>query len=124
MKIRLDDKKFRRSLYKLRRVAGDGFEDKVADTLLTLSRREVPFDTSDLQKSGFADRDGDGAFVAYNSDYATFQHEGMRKNGTFIVRKHKNGRKAKYLEDPLKQNMGKWADIAMKKFNQEIKKNV
>jgi len=124
MKIRLDDKKFRRSLYKLSRVAGDGFEDKVADTLLTLSRREVPFDTSNLQKSGFADRDSKGAFVAYNSDYATFQHEGMRKNGTFIVRNHKNGRKAKYLEDPIRKNTKRWNEIARTAFNREIKKNL
>jgi len=124
MKARVDSSRFKASISKLRSVAGDDFEDDVADTLLTLSRREVPFDTSDLQKSGFADRDGDGAFVAYNSDYATFQHEGMRKNGTFIVRNHKNGRKAKYLEDPIRKNTKRWNEIARTAFNREIKKNL
>jgi len=127
MRIKIDDREFRASMAKLARVKGEKAEDQIADTLLMLSRREVPFDTSNLQKSGFTDRDKDGidgAFVCYNEEYAAYQHEGMRKDGSFRVRNRKNGRKAKYLEDPMKQNISTWGKIALKFIKEEVKKNV
>ena len=53
-----------------------------------------------------------------------YQHEGMRKDGSRIVRKWNNGRKSKYLEDPLKENIRMWDSIASKVLTDELKKKL
>lgn len=75
-------------------------EERAADELLRLSQLEVPLDKSILQGSGHTGSDEKGAYVAYGgpaADYAVRLHE--HPEYTF-----QNGRKGKYLEDPLKQN--------------------
>lgn len=119
--MRINDKEFQKALKKIGTIKGTEWEDKAARQLLVLSRREVPFRDSNLQKSGFTDRDEDGAFVAYNEEYAAYQHEGVRADGTFVVRNYNAGRKKKYLEDPLKQNLDKWRKLAVREYKKELK---
>lgn len=88
----------------------------MADTLLILSRYEVPHDEGTLQSSGHTEPDVDGWLTVYNTVYAAFQHEGRRKDGSHIIRHYQKGRKGKYLEDPLKQNTTKWQEIAKRKM--------
>lgn len=85
---------------------------EMADTILTLSIAEVPHDEGILQSTGNAYVEGDFGIVAYNSKYAAFQHEGMRKDGTHVVRRYQSGRKKKYLEDPIKNNLTKLTEVA------------
>ena len=85
---------------------------EMADVILTLSRAEVPHDEGTLANSGNAYVEGEYGVVAYNTKYAAFQHEGMRKDGTHIVRRYQSGRKKKYLEDPLKNNLIKLNEVA------------
>ena len=87
---------------------------EMADALLLLSQAEVPLDEATLQNSGHTRPNGKDWEVAYGGsaiDYAVFQHEGMRKDGTHIVVNHQHGRKSKYLEDPLLNNTSKWNSI-------------
>lgn len=126
--MRIDDKEFHKALKKIGTIKGTEWEDKAARQLLVLSRREVPFGPKtkrshggNLQKSGFVDRDKDGAFVAYTEEYAAYQHEGVRADGTFVVRNWTGGRKKKYLEDPLKQNLDKWRKMAIREYKKELK---
>ena len=77
--------------------AAEKGEDEVADEVLRLSNKEVPKDEGTLEGTGVADRDNDGAFVGYNTAYAARQHEHTEYA-------HGKGRKAKYLEDPIKLN--------------------
>jgi hypothetical protein len=81
--------------------------EQMADSLLLISRLEVPHDTGFLQASGhvFYDLGEDSWNVAYNTEYASFVHEGMRRDGSHIIRHYQKGRKKKYLEDPLKLNL-------------------
>lgn len=81
--------------------------EQMADSLLLISRLEVPHDTGYLQASGhvFYDKAEDSWNVAYNTEYASFVHEGMRRDGSHIIRHYQKGRKKKYLEDPLKLNL-------------------
>jgi len=85
---------------------------EMADTILTLARAEVPHDEGTLANSGDAYVEGDFGIVAFNTKYAAYQHEGMRKDGTHVVRRYKSGRKKKYLEDPLKKNLTKLNEVA------------
>lgn len=91
---------------------------KMADTINVLSQNEVPLDTGTLQGSvasdwNEADKTQD---LSYNTDYAAYQHEGVRADGSRAVLKHGHGRKSKYLEDPIKNNLSKLQEVARKEF--------
>lgn len=67
-----------------------------AEHLLGASRLQVPIEEATLERSGVASVD-DGEFtaaVSYDTVYAARQHEEL-------TWRHDEGRKAKYLEDPL-----------------------
>ena len=96
--------------------------------LLRLSRMQVPFGITKnrgrLSQSGKVKKFGENWGVSYNTNYALYQHEGMRKDGSRIVRRWNNGRKSKYLEDPLKENMRMWDTVANKVLADELKKKL
>lgn len=79
--------------------------NRIADMLLSLSQKEVPHDVGTLQNSGHVeyakDLDEPEAIVGYggmSAPYASRLHE--HPEYTF-----QNGRKGKFLEDPLKNNL-------------------
>ena len=92
--------------------------------LLRLSRFVVPFDTGRLSQSGFFRKEGRYWITGYDTKYAMYQHEGMRRDGTRIVRNWSNGRKSKYLENPLKENISTWNKVANQVLIQELKKKL
>lgn len=69
-----------------------------AEHLLQVSRQQVPHQTGTLERSGTvsvdANPDAPAAAVTYDQPYAVRQHEDL-------TMRHDQGRKAKYLEDPL-----------------------
>lgn len=77
--------------------------------ILKQSKEEVPVDTGALKKSGKMTKIKNGYEISYKQksesgyNYAPIQHENLDY-------KHKKG-KAKYLEDPIKQNEQKIIDI-------------
>lgn len=86
--------------------------NKAADEILRLSQAEVPHDTGALQNSGHVEPvDSETVAVGYNKEYAAFQHEGRRRDGSHVVLHYQKGRKGKYLEDPIKNNLQKLRDI-------------
>lgn len=76
----------------------------IADELLRLSQLEVPFDVGFLMQSANSERDGEEYIVGYNTPYAAKLHEHPQY-------KFKNGRKGKYLEDPMKHNLKAFIDF-------------
>lgn len=80
----------------VRQGAQDGLRI-AAEHLLGASRAIVPIDTGELSRSGRAEVDSARleATVSYNTPYAVYQHERLDLH-------HKAGRKAKYLETPLR----------------------
>lgn len=87
--------------------------EQMADTLLLISRMEVPHDKGTLQTSGhtFFEASEDAMCTAYNTPYAAYLHEGFRRDGTHKIMHFQKGRKKKYLEDPLKMNISTWEKI-------------
>ena len=101
----------------------DKFGKRISREALRLSRNEVPIKDHDLKTSGIADKDKEGWYTAYNIEYATYQHEGMRVDGSRVVKNYTTpGRKSKYLEDPIKTNYSKWRKIAKNSLEYEIKR--
>lgn len=68
-----------------------------AEHLLQASRLEVPIEEATLERSGVASVDPAKleAAVSYDTPYAVRQHEDL-------ALRHDDGRKAKYLEDPMR----------------------
>ncbi|GAA0934945.1 hypothetical protein [Nonomuraea longicatena] len=68
-----------------------------AEHVLQVSRTQVPIDEATLERSGAATVDESQltAAVSYETPYAVVQHEDLDL-------KHAPGRKAKYLEDPAR----------------------
>lgn len=120
----LDDKEWQDLMDKLGKSA-DELEKRVtlemADALLVLARLEVPFAEGDLNRSGTTGNDEEGAYTAFNIIYAAYQHEGVRRDGTHKIGFHGNGRKGKYLEEPLLLNLNKWLDIGRKGMEEILK---
>ena len=92
--------------------------------LLRLSRFVVPFASGRLSQSGFFRREGQYWITGYDTKYAMYQHEGMRRDGSRIVRNWSNGRKSKYLENPLKENISTWNSVARKVLQDELRKKL
>lgn len=83
----------------------------VALEILRLSQFQVPHDTGLLQNSGTTQPEDDGStVVGYNKVYAARLHEHPEY-------RFQKGRKGKYLEDPIKQNLS-----VFKRFMQDALK--
>jgi hypothetical protein len=88
----------KRSLSAMDKAALSTIND-VADEILRLSSFEVPHDTGMLQTSGHVEPDTDkSVIVGYNKVYAARLHEHPEY-------RFQKGRKGKYLEDPIKNNL-------------------
>ena len=77
---------------------------KAGDELLRLSSLEVPHDTGALQASGNVSKDELEATVSYDTPYAVRLHEHPEY-------RFQKGRKGKYLEDPLKNNINRFNQV-------------
>ena len=75
---------------------------RMAIDIERLSKEQVPHDKGQLKASGHHKRVGLLKYrVMYNKEYALYQHEGMRANGTHVIKRHsKPGKKTHYLVDP------------------------
>ena len=84
--------------------------NQIADLLLEVSQKEVPHDTGTLQNSGHVEQASSNkleAVVGYggmSAPYASRLHEHPEYN-------FQGGRKGKYLEDPLKNNLNIFKNI-------------
>lgn len=99
--INLDTSDFEEGLNKLGRKMADVQMKAlkvIADELLRLSQLEVPFKTGHLLQTGNTEPELDYYIVGYNTHYAAKMHEHPEYH-------FRNGRKGKYLEDPMKRNL-------------------
>lgn len=89
----------------------------VGDEILRLSNKEVPFDIGTLANSGRVDAypltPKDTVEVGYHTRYAHRLHEHPEYN-------FQNGRKGKYLEDPIKNNLSRLEKIVGLNLSAEI----
>lgn len=102
MSVIFDDSDFKNKVTKFEKLVTTDRKDKavhnVASEILRLSSREVPHDTGQLQNSGHVEDQKDESIVGYNKVYAAKLHEHPEY-------RFQKGRKGKYLEDPIKNNI-------------------
>jgi hypothetical protein len=77
---------------------------KIGYDLKAKSVKLAPLDNADLRGSGFMKTEGDYVIVGFTQPYALKQHEHTEY-------KHPKGGQAKYLEQPLKDNLKKYIKI-------------
>lgn len=99
----LDTKPLQKGLKKVTEVVDHAISSAVTDVayeVLRLSALEVPLDTGMLLTSGSVQpsHDDKEKLVGYNKVYAGRLHEHPEYH-------FRNGRKGKYLEDPIKMNL-------------------
>ena len=87
---------------------------EAGDELLRLSTMEVPHDTGTLQNSGNVAKKKLEAVISYNTPYAVRVHEHPEY-------RFQKGRKGKYLEDPLKNNVSKFKSIISNRIKAGLK---
>lgn len=87
----------------------------VADEILRLSQFQVPHDTGQLQNTGHVEqgRTEMQAIVGYNKVYAARLHEHPEY-------RFGKGRKGKYLEDPIKNNIDVLRGFIMKHVREAL----
>lgn len=83
-----------------------------------LSSHEVPHDTGMLQNSYGIETGINEVVAGYNKEYAAYQHEGIRADGTRRISSYQKGRKGKFLEDPIKNNLSVLLNFYRKVINQ------
>ena len=101
MKVTIDDSDFQNKLGQFLTKVMDGKNRAVrniASEVLRISQFQVPHNIGTLQNSGFVQDGTDEAIVGYNTQYAARLHEHPEY-------RFQKGRKGKYVEDPIKQNM-------------------
>lgn len=88
----------------------------VADEIIRLSQFEVPHDTGQLQNTGHVEPGSNEAeaIVGYNKVYAAKLHEHPEY-------RFQKGRKGKYLEDPIKNNLATFNNFFAKAFGELFK---
>lgn len=88
------------AIEKMQNAADQAVED-VANDIAFQSANQAPFDIGTLKSTLRVTKTGKAVrVISYNTPYAVRLHENPQYN-------FKNGRKGKYLEDPLKENVGK-----------------
>ncbi|SNR44108.1 hypothetical protein SAMN06265360_10622 [Haloechinothrix alba] len=86
-----------------------------AEHLKSESQKQVPHEVGDLERSAVASVD-EGALeatVSYDTPYAVPQHEDL-------TMRHDEGRKAKYLEDPMNAEVDTMRDLIAQQMQQEL----
>jgi len=121
LEVKFDTKEAMKGLDKLG-VIGDLIKvsalNEMADTLLLLSRFEVPLDKGQLQNSGSKSIGDDDIEVGYNKVYALYQDEGGDSKRK--ITNYQNGRKSQYLKEPFEKNIGKWHAIYVKESKKQL----
>lgn len=104
MPIKFVDKS--NSFYAKSEIAMDRALGRMAVDIMRLSKIQVPRGaTGDLRRSGnFKKLALKRHVVFYDKEYAPYQHEGARKDGSHVIKRHsKAGAKTKFLIDPVRE---------------------
>jgi hypothetical protein len=79
--------------------------DDVVETVYNLARPNVPHDTGDLLDSWTVEiRSELEILVGFDTEYAMYQHQGRRQDGTHIIRNRPAGGKSFFLKKAIDEN--------------------
>lgn len=83
-----------------------------------LSSDFVPVEFGILKSTFVVQKKGKGWTAGYNTEYASYQHQGVRKDGTRVIRNRPGGGESFFLSKPIQDNK----DYLLNFFNQRLTK--
>lgn len=90
------------------------------EKILELAEPKVPVQEGILKSSQTVVTDGANVIAGYNSEYASYQHEGRRMDGSHIIRNRPGGGESFFLSSTVTQNRGLILDF----IKNQIKKHI
>jgi hypothetical protein len=93
-----------------------------ADKLLEISDVKVPVGEGQLKSSKTVQSNiADKSIIAgYNEEYAGYQHQGRRMNGTRIVRQRPAGGQSFFLSTALNENRSQLIELAGERITKQL----
>lgn len=84
--------------------AFDRAVEDVASKIGEIASKDVPVMEGILKSTFTYQKISNVWYIGYNTEYAMYQHEGRRKDGTRIIRNRRGGGKSKFLTDSVTRN--------------------
>ena len=84
------------------------------------SKTRVPNDTGELYNSFNYLIDGDTLEAGFNTEYAMYQHRGMRADGSHIIENRPAGGETGFLNNTLESEIGGYIDIIQDEFKKAL----
>jgi hypothetical protein len=94
----------------------------VGDLVLKLADKKVPVAEGILKSSGTVIKEANQVLVGYNEEYAMYQHQGVRKDGSRIIRNRPGGGESFFLTSTVQDNKDALNEAAKIQILEEIKK--
>jgi hypothetical protein len=91
------------------------------EKILELSEPKLPVKDGILKSSGVVIEESDNVLVGYNSEYASYQHEGRRKDGTRIIRNRPAGGESFFLSSTIEHNQSQILAFIEEQIANQIK---
>jgi hypothetical protein len=93
----------------------ESLED-LGDKIGNLASDKVPVDRGILKSTFTVQKAGKNTVAGYNTEYAMYQHQGVRKDGTHIIRNRPGGGESFFLVNAVKENTKKLLDFYKSRF--------
>jgi hypothetical protein len=95
----------------------------VGEKILDLSEPKLPVKDGILKSTGTVIENGNHILVGYNSEYAAYQHEGRRQDGSRIIKLRPGGGESFFLSSTVEQNMTQLVEFAQEQVEKLIKQS-
>jgi hypothetical protein len=96
--------------------------EDVGNELLRRADLRVPHKEGILKDSGIVIKESDAVLVGYDSEYASYQHQGVRQDGTRIIKNRPGGGETFWLKNTADENLDELMKVAQDEIVNELKK--
>jgi hypothetical protein len=94
----------------------------LGDKIGNLASNKVPVDRGILKSTFTVQKAGKKTIAGYNTEYAMYQHQGVRKDGTHVIRNRPGGGESFFLTNAIKENTQKLLNFYKSRFEFYFKK--
>jgi hypothetical protein len=91
-----------------------------ADKLLEISDTKVPVGEGQLKSSKTVQNTSNGVIAGYNEEYAGYQHQGRRMDGTRIVRQRPAGGQSFFLSSAVDENRSQLQEFTVERITKQL----
>ena len=89
----------------------------VGEKILELAEPKLPVKDGILKSTGTVINEGISVTVGYNTEYAAYQHEGRRQDGSHIIRNRPGGGESHFLSGTVVKNKDQLLEFAKEQIS-------